>query len=139
MSNSLFAFLRKEDIPDRAQWQEAIDASGYRCTLDPSLHPFEDSGFLPCQLHGQDAGFEIYYATAEEAVGEAWRTLAPEHADHCVTFCWGGSMAEGASASIAAYALAARFGATVSYEGEDPRSLEEQAAEIEELLAEVRR
>lgn len=138
MSNNLFAFLRKGDVPNRAQWQEAIDAAGYSLELNPDLRPFEDSGFLPCRLLGHDAGFEIAYGTATELAGEVWRELAPEHADHCVTFRWGSSMTEGASASIAAYALAARFEATVSYECEEPLSLEDQAAEIEEFLAEIR-
>lgn len=138
MSNSLFAFLRKDDVPDRARWQEAIDASGYSLELGPDLRPFEASGFLPCQLLGRDAGFEIAYGTAQELAGDAWREVAPEHADHCVTFTWGSGMTEGASAAIAAYALAARFGATVSYECEEPQSLEAQAAEIEEFLTEIR-
>lgn len=129
MANEQFAFLKKSEVPSRAAWQAAIEACGFDFQLDPELKPFEDSGFLPCKLMGSDAGFEISYEDLA-ALPRELRDLA-QGRDYCISFRWGGSMAEGASAMIASYALAKSFDAIVSYEGEPP------AETLDALLAET--
>ena len=96
------AFLRKGSVPSGADWQAAIDRLGLAFQLDPTLTPFEDSGFLPCSLAGKETGFEIYYEPAEsllasypqlrEGIGDR---------DYAISFRWGGDMAECASVLIA--------------------------------------
>ena len=118
MANEQYAFLQKTAVPTRDQWQAAIEECGFDFQLDPELKPFEDSGFRPCKLFGSGAGFEIYYDGSTELLDE-FADVAQGH-DYCVSFRWGGSMVECASVMIASYALAKRYGAVVSYEGEEP-------------------
>lgn len=135
MANEQFAFLAKSKVPDRAGWQAAIDDCGFDLKLDPDLQPFEDSGYLPCKLKGRDSGFEIYYQDAGE-LGDL-NAIAGTH-DHCISFRWGGDMAECACVMVASYVLAKRFSATVSYEGEPPPdSLDDLLAETMEALRET--
>ena len=51
MSNTQFAFLRKERVPGKEAWQKAIDEFQFdiRLGIDPELEPFEDEGFSPCK------------------------------------------------------------------------------------------
>jgi len=48
MSNTQFAFIKKEDVPGKDAWQEAIDQLDFdiRLGIDPALSPFEDEGFF---------------------------------------------------------------------------------------------
>jgi hypothetical protein len=135
MANEQFAFLAKSGVPDRTAWQVAIDDCGFDLKLDPDLRPFEDAGYLPCKLRGRDSGFEIYYQDASEL--EELSDIAGTH-DYCISFRWGGDIAECACVMIASYVLAKRFSATVSYEGEPPAgSLDELLAETMDVLREA--
>jgi len=118
MANEQYAFIEKARVPTRTAWQEAIDESGFDFQLDPDLKPFEDSGFSPCKLMGSDAGVEIYYDGSDELLSQ-FSDIA-QGRDFCISFRWGGSMIECASAMIASYALAKSFDAIVSYDGETP-------------------
>jgi len=146
VANDQYAFIDKSKVPNREAWQAAIKDCGFDFELDPELKPFEDSGFCPCKMEGRDAGVEIYYddlATTVEDESTETKELFSNLADgrdYCISFRWGGSMVECASAMIASYALARHFGAVVSYEGEAPGDLEsflrETRAVIQEALAE---
>ena len=104
--------------------------------LDPDLRPFEDSGFSPCKLEGRDTGFEISYDGSEKLL-EEFSDLAGDH-DYCISFRWGGDMCECASVMIATYVLAKSFGATVTYEGEEPfETLEVFLAEARNVVHEA--
>jgi len=70
VANEPYAFLARDRVPSRDQWQDAIQRAGFDFVLDPKLVPFEDSGFAPCKLHGRDAGFEIYYEDDAEVLAE---------------------------------------------------------------------
>jgi hypothetical protein len=122
VASEQYAFLNKVDVPTRDQWQAAIEACGFDFQLNPELKPLEDSGFLPCTLSGAGAGFEIYYDGSLELL-EDFADIG-QGRDFCISFRWGGSMTECASAMIASYALAKSFGAVVSYEGDAPYSLD---------------
>ena len=114
MSMSLFAILNKTDVPEVKDWQAEIDDAGFDLKLDSRLVPYETSGFLPCTLFGDDAGFEIGYEGVEE-LPETLRCLA-EGRDVCISFGWSSSLLEGASAMTAAYALAMERDAVVLFE-----------------------
>ena len=118
MANEQYAFLKKASVPNRQQWQEAIDRSGFDLELDPDLRPFEASGFMPCKFLGSEAGVEIYFDDSDAHLSE-FRDIARDR-DCCISFRWGGSMSECACAMIASYVLAKEFGAVVSYEGDAP-------------------
>lgn len=136
MANEQYAFLQKSAVPTRDQWQAAIDACGFDFQLAAELEPFEDSGFLPCTLYGSDAGFEIYYDGSPELLNE-FSDLA-QGCDFCISFRWGGSMAQCASVMIASYALAKTFGAIVSYEGEEPSDPETLRSETMACIKHVK-
>lgn len=118
MANEQYAFLSSANVPDRESWQTAIDQCGFDFQLDAELIPTENVGFVPCRLAGEDAGVEMYFDNSSEFL-EAFGELA-KNCDCCISFRWGGSMRECASAMIASFVLAKDFGAIVSYEGEDP-------------------
>ncbi len=103
MANEQYAFLQRTAVPTRDQWQAAIESCGFDFQLDPELKPLEDSGFLPCKLAGADAGFEIYYDGSAELLNEFAEIAGGR--DYCISFRWGGSMAECASVMIASYAM----------------------------------
>lgn len=139
MANEQFAFLLKENVPTREEWQAAINDCGFSFQLDPELKVFEHCGFLPCILEGEEAGVEVYYDGSPDLL-EEFSDIAPGQ-DYCISFRWGGSMMACASAMILSYTLAARFGAIVSYEGEEPNEdldllLEETKACIQDGLNE---
>jgi hypothetical protein len=125
MSNSQFAFLNRSAVPDRASLQASIDALGFELKLHPGFTPFEDSGFLPCTLKGEEGpGFEIFYEESAEIVGEDddFKLIA-DGRDYCISMVWRGSMKDLACVMIVSCALVKDFGAVVSYEGEAPEPL----------------
>jgi hypothetical protein len=125
MSNSQFAFINRSAVPDRAALQASIDALGFDLKLHPEFTPFDDSGFLPCTLSGEEGpGFEIFYEDSAEIVGEDddFKLIA-DGRDHCISMVWRGSMKDLACVMIVSCALTKDFGAVVSYEGESPESL----------------
>jgi len=74
MSNMQFAFIERSLVPDRAALQASVDALGFDLKLDPEYTRFDDSGFLPFILNGEEGfGFEIYYEEASEIIGEDQR------------------------------------------------------------------
>jgi hypothetical protein len=130
MSNTQFAFLKKENVPGKESWQKAIDEFKFeiRLGIDPELEPFEDEGFSPCAWGEteDDVGFEIFYEPAEDVYedDDEFKKIAGVGNDYCISMSWGGSMKDCAAVMIASCALAKSFGAVITYEGEDPEPLE---------------
>jgi len=118
MANEQYAFLTCANVPTREKWQEAIDECGFDFQLDPDLNPTESVGFVPCTLVGADAGCEMYFYDSSEFLAEFGKLA--DRCDCCISFRWGGSMRECATAMIASFALAKHSGAIVSYGGEEP-------------------
>jgi len=102
MSMEQYAFLPREKVPAAADWQASMTDLGFDLQLDPELTPYASSGFVPCKLGDSDAGFEIYFGSAEELLTEyphCREQVAPR--DYAISFRWSGDMAECASALIA--------------------------------------
>jgi len=118
MSNEQFAFLNSSRVPTRQEWQEAIDRSGFDLRLDPMYEPRMNAGFVPCRLNGVESGVEMYFEDSAEFMAD-FASIAADR-DCFISFRWGGSMRHCACAMIAGFALAAEFGAIVSYEGDPP-------------------
>ena len=95
MVRALSAFLNRNKVPARKPLQQAIDALGFALKLDADYAPFETAGYLPCDLDGEDAGFELRFKEmAPDAEGRDTATA---------TACkWGGAPREEAAASISA-------------------------------------
>jgi hypothetical protein len=126
MSNTQFAFIRRNQVPDRTALQTSIDALGFDLRLHPDYTPFDDSGFLPFVLNGEEGfGFEIYYQDAAEVIGNDGdlKELANGR-DHCISMVWRGSLKDLACVMIVSCALTKDFDAVVSYQGDPPEPLE---------------
>jgi len=142
MSNTQFAFLRKENVPEAEAWQKVIDELNFkiRLCIDSELAPFEDEGFSPC-VWGEtddDVGFEIYYEPAEDIYEEddELKKTAGEN-DYCISMCWVGSIKDCAAVMIASCALAKGFGAVISYQGEDPYPFDKLIDATHEIILEA--
>lgn len=140
MSNTQFAFINKQDVPTQQQWQQAIDALNMPVSIgiDASLVPFEDEGFLPCQWADtdDDVGFEIYYEPSSNVTDEDDELKAiAQDKDYCISLCWGAEMKDCAAVMIASCALMQYFGAIISYEGDEPLSIEELIAGAYETIS----
>lgn len=132
MANEQYVFLKSGNVPTRDQWQQAIDHAGFDFILDPKLDPRTNAGFVPCKLNGVETGVEIYFDDSVEFMND-FANIAGDR-DCCISFRWGGSMEECACAMIASLALATRFGAVVSYEGEPPQNLNDFRRNTDTIL-----
>ena len=141
MSNTQYAFLQKSNVPTREKLQESIDRLGYDLKLDPEFIPFEDDGFSPCVLEGNPgAGFEVFYEPTSSVVGDddEFRSIAGGN-DYCISMTWRGSMKDCAAAMIVSCALATDFGAVISYEGEEPETMDSLKDGVLVVLAEAKK
>lgn len=138
MSNMQFAFIERSRVPDRAALQASVDALGFDLQLHPEYTRFDDAGFLPLVLNGEEGfGFEIYYDEASGVIGEDQRLRAlAAGRDHCISMVWRGSMKDLACVMIFSCALTKDFGAVVFYEGEAPEPLEQMLAATRDILRE---
>jgi hypothetical protein len=125
MARALSAFLERDKVPARKPLQQAIDALGFSLKLDADFAPFETAGYLPCDLDGEDAGFDLRF-----------KPMAPDAAgrDTAMACKWGGDPREEAAASIFCAALAKNFGAVVR-EGEAEIDAEALLAKAKKALA----
>ncbi len=142
MSNTQFIFINKEDVPTQEQWQISIDKLNLpvRIQIDKDLTPFEDEGFIPCIWGNSngDVGFEIFYEVASDACEDDDELLEVANGkDYCISMCWGGEIKDCLAVLIASCALASSFNAIVSYEGENPESVEGQLTGIQSELSKM--
>lgn len=120
MARSLTAFLRRADVPARDALQPALEALKLKLTLDDGYVPLKSSGYLPCTLDGEDAGFTIRFHDVDAAL-EALPNLkaALDGRDVAVDFKWSGDVREKVSALGVCAALAKSFDALVHDSAED--------------------
>lgn len=143
MSQTQFAFIKKENIPSRTVLQASIDQLGFDLKLDPEFTLFEDEGFFPCILNGDsDVGFEIFYESVEDLIGgdedEELKLLIGE-SDYAISLCWGGSFQDCACVLLVSIALAKNFDATISYEGDASETIEGMLEGVEECFREIKK
>ena len=141
MSQTQFVFLNEVDVPNREKLQAALDALNFDLQLDPEFTPFEDEGFSPCILNGEEnIGFEIYYEPAadllEDDDDEEFHKIVGAK-DYAISLCWGGSFKDCMATLMVSIALSKEFGATVSYQGETVESIEGMLAGIEDCAKEI--
>ncbi len=108
MPRSYSAFLTRADVPPRKALQQAVDGLKLKLALDDAYVPFETSGYVPCTLDGEDAGFDLRF----QEVDASLRPKAGDK-DVAIAFRWGGDPREEASVLIVCAALAKNFGAIV--------------------------
>lgn len=112
MARAHSAFIRRQDVPERAALQSAIEKLKFKLSLDDAYTPFKTSGYLPCTLEGEDAGFELRF---KDAVLTNTSVISSKIGDRDVEIAmkWSGDAREMAAAVIVSAALAESFGALV--------------------------
>lgn len=118
MANSQTAFLERSRVPDRPQLQEELKRLKCRLGIDESWVPFECSGYIPCTLDGEDAGFEIRFEDGSSRLAAPLSDQAGNR-DAALVFRWGGDPRERASALIVCAALSHGFDALILRQGEE--------------------
>ena len=114
MARALAAYLRRPDVPARAALQAALDALKLKLSLDDGYAPLKSSGYLPCTLDGEDAGFTIRFTTVDTALDPLPNLKAAlDGRDVMVDIRWGGDPREKVSALGVCATLAGSFGAVV--------------------------
>ena len=128
MARALTAYLNRSDVPERGPLQQAIDALKFKVTLDADYAPFETSGYLPCTLDGEDAGFDLRFRDVPDDLPPAVQAgLAGR--DVALALKWGGDPREEMAALVFCAALVGKFNAVVQEGGADG------FLSIEQLLA----
>jgi hypothetical protein len=90
MALELHVFLRKQDVPDRQEWQDVIQTIKLPFELDPTMDLSRDTGFSPSKLKGEDSGFEIYPGPAENFLSSYPRLKKViGDRDYVISFRWG--------------------------------------------------
>ncbi|WP_036263758.1 hypothetical protein [Methylocapsa aurea] len=113
MPRSHTAFLNRADAPTRPALQQAIDGLKFKLTLDDAYVPLKTSGYLPCTLDGEDAGFDIRFQDVDAQSPSPALQSHIGGKDVAIVFRWSGDVRELASAMIVSAALARNFGAMV--------------------------
>ncbi len=118
MARSQTAYMNSKDVPARADLQKAMDQFGFKVTLDSSYAPFKTSGYLPCTLDGEDAGFNMRF---EDVASNLPPMLASsiEGRDTAIGFSWAGDPREELAALAVCAALVKQFGAIVHQPDKD--------------------
>lgn len=118
MANSLTAFLERSRVPDRQALQEEIKRLKFRLSIDESWVPFECSGYIPCTLDGEDAGFDVRFEDGSSRLPDSLSDEAGKR-DAALVLKWGGDPRERASALIVCAALSQGFDALILHQGEE--------------------
>lgn len=111
MARALTAYLQSEKVPARKPLQQAIDALKFPLTVDDTYVPFETSGYLPCTLDGEDAGFDLRFKEPVKLPPEVQEKVGTR--DSALALKWGGDPREAAAALMVCAALAKSFDALV--------------------------
>ena len=112
MARSLTAYLKRSDVPERAALQQAIDALKFKATLDADYAPFETSGYLPCTLDGEDAGFDLRFRNVAADLPPTVQAGLSGR-DVALALKWSGDPREEMAALVFCAALVGNFDAVV--------------------------
>lgn len=136
MARALTVYLLRSQVPDRAALQPAVDALKLKLTLDDGYVPMESSGYLPCTLDGEDAGFTIRFHDVDADLAALPNLKAAlEGRDVAVDFKWSGDAREKVAALGVCAALAKSFGAVVhDLAGDKMLSAEKLISQVREEL-----
>ncbi len=105
-------YLTRTNVPAHKELQQAIKGLKFKVTLDDDYKPFKTSGYLPCTLDGEDAGFTIKFQDVAEAVPAPVKA-ALDGRDVEIALKWTGDIRELIAAMAFSAALVKDFGAIV--------------------------
>ncbi len=113
MPRAQSAYLLRKDVPARKDLQKAIDGLKFKVTLDDGYAPFKSSGYLPCTLDGEDAGFNIKFQDVAADAAPANLKSSLDGRDVEIAVKWSGDVREYIAAMAVCAALVNNFGAIV--------------------------
>ena len=86
MSVDSFFFIRDENLPTIAKWQQALDSASTGIVLEDVGDLRSHTGYLPATHRGHESGFEWFYGPVLETFGDSPSALGDRgHAINCVT------------------------------------------------------
>jgi len=103
MSVHVCVFLCDHQLPDREQWQAAIDDAGVDLKLD-DCSPRQHVGFWPVHMEGKECGFEYAFDAAPESGDDLQQLFGLR--DRMVELTWHSSQDDMRAAMLAAACLA---------------------------------
>lgn len=100
MARTRTATLPAAQLPDTATLNKALKSEKFSLVVDPEWGNADHSGYLPCTLAGEDAGFNLTRSTSSEG-------------KLVLSIKWGGDKREQAAAIGVLATLATQFSAEV--------------------------
>lgn len=132
MARSQTVYMNREDVPARADLQKAMDQLGFKVTLDHAYAPLKTSGYLPCTLDGEDAGFNMRFEAVASGLPPAL-TSGIDGRDTAIGLSWAGDPREELAALAVCAALVKEFGAIVHEPDKD------ELLSFDQLVAKAKR
>jgi hypothetical protein len=68
MSTDINVFIEAEKMLSPNDWQLELENAGFPLTLYKDFDPKDFSGMLPCDLAGEEVGFEFYFDALEDTM-----------------------------------------------------------------------
>jgi hypothetical protein len=120
MARTLTLLMHANAVPTRSSLQQAINALGFKLTVESDYIPLKSKGYLPFTLDGEDAGFNISFTNAisDPQTSTHLKAVMGDN-DVAIHLRWGGDARERASALIFAATMAKSFAAIVLTAEED--------------------
>ena len=116
MSMTLVAFLKKADIPSKAEIEKNIRELGHDFEILDDFENFYGIDGIECSINGQKTFFEIYFSNPIEITNESdfiKKDLTDQ--DNAVSFIWGADFAAGASIGLISVVLIDKSQALIYY------------------------
>lgn len=97
MSMTQVVFLRKVEIPSKAEVENHIQGLGYDFKIIGDFESLLEQDGLSCVINGQETFFEIYFDQPSELTDD-YQWILPDltNQDIAVSFVWGADFAAGA-------------------------------------------
>jgi hypothetical protein len=126
-----------------AEWQQAIDAEGFRLRLSDDVPPSEIGGIWLGQLHDELTNFEFHARDAQEMMEGYGTEKFDRKWKYAFAFIWGGLNVNNSTAAWMAAVAYARATGGVIYDDEEgklfsPAAALDVARDLEQFLPELR-
>jgi len=126
-----------------AEWQQAIDAEGFRLRLSDDVPPSEIGGKWLGQLHNELTDFEFHARDAQEMMEFYGTEKFDRKWKYAFAFIWGGLNVNNSTAAWMAAIAYARATGGVIYDDEEgklfsPAAALDVARDLEQFLPELR-
>lgn len=116
MSMTQVAFLKKADIPTKAEIEKNIRESGYDFEILDDFDNFYDIDDLECLINGHKTFFEICFDDPIEITNDSqWIKTDLTDQDTAISFIWGADFGAGACIGLISIALIDKSNALIYY------------------------